>query len=193
MTIDSFEDFEAAAAATAVATAAVEHAAQVSGSPAGLQLHRRSFLKALGAGAILCFSVRFPHGEAFAASNVPADPPPTVKSYFAISADNTVTLHVGATELGQGIMSALAQLAAEELRVPWSSMKAVHGIAELIPAGRSSQSTGGSRSMMNWYTPMRVAAATAREMLLAPLQRRQMPTGIRTSIPAASSPPTAAA
>lgn len=171
MTVDYSEEINSAATESVIhgahETAGSGSTASMAEAPSRLLLHRRSFLKTLGAGAILCFSVRFPDGEAKAAGNVPNDAPPTVNSWFAIGADNSVTLHIGATELGQGIMSGLAQLAAEELRVPWSGMRAVHGIAEIVPAPGRSQSTGGSRSMMNWYTPIRLAAATAREMLVS--------------------------
>lgn len=86
------------------------------------------------------------------------------------SADNVI-LEVGPTEMGQGIMSGLAQLVAEELMLSWSQVRAEHAIP---PAGTNpyanplfhAQVTGGSTSMRGWYLPLRQAAATARQLLL---------------------------
>ena len=93
--------------------------------------------------------------------------------YLKIDTANNVTLFIGPTEMGQGIMTGLAQLVAEELKLTWSQVSVEHG----IPSAQSpnpfanplfgAQLTGGSTSMRGWYIPLRTAAAKARELLLA--------------------------
>ena len=93
-------------------------------------------------------------------------------AYLKIDTQNKVTLLVGPTEMGQGIMTGLAQLAAEELMLDWAQISVEHAMP-VSPTNPYSnplfgmQLTGGSTSMRGWYTPMRTAAATARDMLLA--------------------------
>jgi isoquinoline 1-oxidoreductase beta subunit len=102
-----------------------------------------------------------------------AVPPPStfLGAYIKIDALDNVTVEIGPTEMGQGIMTGLAQLVAEELMLSWSQVRAEHA----IPKGAANpyanplfhaQITGGSTSMRGWYLPMRQAAAVARQMLL---------------------------
>ncbi len=96
-----------------------------------------------------------------------------IGAYIKIDATNTVTVVLGSTEMGQGILTGLAQLAAEELNLNWSQVRAEHAPATTAwpnPYGNPLfgwQLTGGSTSTRGWYAPLRLAAAIARDTLLA--------------------------
>ncbi|MDQ2756074.1 MAG: molybdopterin-dependent oxidoreductase, partial [Actinomycetota bacterium] len=84
-------------------------------------------------------------------------------------ADESVTILVGAAEMGQGVHTSLAQLVAEDLMVDWARVR-----TEAAPADRAyanpatgSQLTGGSMSIRGYHTAMRLAGAAARDMLRA--------------------------
>jgi len=75
-----------------------------------------------------------------------------------------VTVLVARSEMGQGVRTALPMLVAEELQVDW---KDVH-FEQAIPApAYGDMSTGGSRSIVTSWEPLRKAGAQAREMLIA--------------------------
>ncbi|MBI1198080.1 MAG: molybdopterin-dependent oxidoreductase [Phenylobacterium sp.] len=112
-------------------------------------------------------------GATGTASAAAALPTTDLGAYLRIDGANDVTLLIGATEMGQGIMTGLAQLIAEELMLDWTQVKVEHADAFAgqpnpfaNPLFRA-QLTGGSTSMRGWYTPLRKAAAVARELLLA--------------------------
>lgn len=89
--------------------------------------------------------------------------PPT--TWFEISPENKVTLYVPKVEMGQGVHTALAQIAAEDLEVSWEQLEVVQaatGQGLDDPSG-----TGGSTSVSALYLPLREAGATLREMLRA--------------------------
>lgn len=86
---------------------------------------------------------------------------PTV--WFEIEPDNMVRLYVPKVEMGQGIHTALAQIGAEELEIPFERLKVIQATTHLGPV--DSSGTQGSSSVVNLYTPLRQAAATMREML----------------------------
>jgi isoquinoline 1-oxidoreductase beta subunit len=89
--------------------------------------------------------------------------------WFEIHADNTVRLYVPKAEMGQGIHTALAQIAAEELEVAWDSLEIVH--ASTAQADDNFRGTSGSMSVSSMFDPLRQAAATLREMLRAEAAR----------------------
>jgi isoquinoline 1-oxidoreductase beta subunit len=136
---------------------------------------RRSFLKAsaaLGGGLLIGF-----HLPAFARQ---LDVEPSLKegatqpafepnAWIRIGTDDQVTLMVASSEMGQGVMTAIPMLAAEELDADWSK---VH--AEFAPANKDyynpiigQQLTGGSTAVRGFWKPVREAGAAAREMLIA--------------------------
>ncbi len=102
----------------------------------------------------------------------PAEAGAALGAYLKIDTRNNVTLLIGPTEMGQGIMTGLAQLVAEELMLAWSQVSVEHAVPQ-VPTNPYAnplfglQLTGGSTSMRGWYQPLRKAAAIAREMLLA--------------------------
>lgn len=137
-------------------------------------LDRRNFLKGAAATLIIPFTVSLSPREASAkaASRAKAGPV-SLGAYISIDASDIVTVSIGSTEMGQGIMTGLAQLVAEELGLDWSQVRAVHAPASTAwpnPYGNpifGAQLTGGSTSMMGWYKPLRTAAAIVREVLIA--------------------------
>lgn len=114
-------------------------------------------------------------GGATSSTQSAAAPPAATSlgAYLKIDTQNNVTLYIGPTEMGQGIMTGLAQLVAEELMLTWTQVRVEHSDIPSTPPNPYAnplfglQLTGGSTSMRGWYLPLRKAAATAREMLLA--------------------------
>src|SRR5690606_2392648 len=90
-------------------------------------------------------------------------------SWIRIDAEGEITVFTGKVELGQGIKTALRQVAAEELEVE-------PGEINLITAdtGRTPDEgfTAGSQSMQNSGTAIRNAAAQVREILITEAARR---------------------
>ena len=76
-----------------------------------------------------------------------------------------MTLYVPKVEMGQGVHTALKQIAVEELGIPWESLTVLQGTTSLGP--QDSSGTQGSTSVSSSFTPLREAAATLREMLQA--------------------------
>jgi isoquinoline 1-oxidoreductase beta subunit len=83
--------------------------------------------------------------------------------WFAIAPDGAVTMAMPKVEMGQGIHSALAQIAAEELGVEWGQIS-VRQSGSLGPVSDAG-GTSASNSVVSLFTPLRQAAATMREML----------------------------
>lgn len=132
-------------------------------------LSRRGFLTLTGAGLFLPMAFGVTNRAAAAASASPV----MVGAYIRIAPTNVVTVVVGSTEMGQGIMTGLAQIVASELDLDWAQVRGEHAPASALwpnPYGNpifGAQLTGGSTSMMGWYTPLRQASALVREALLA--------------------------
>jgi isoquinoline 1-oxidoreductase beta subunit len=133
---------------------------------------RREFFKAgaaLGAGLTLGFYL-MPARGARLAVNTPAGESFAPNAFIRIAPDNTVTVLVKHLEMGQGVNTGLPALVAEELEVPWDSIRvesapADPGLYNNLLWGPM-QGTGGSTAMANSYEQLRKAGATAREMLL---------------------------
>ncbi len=132
-------------------------------------LDRRSFLKTGLAGATgLVIGFYLPgKREVFAAT--PATAPQVMNAFIQITPDDKVTILISKSEMGQGVETSLAMLAAEELGCDW---KRIH--TEFAPAAQvyfdpafGMQGTGGSQSIHSGWTPMRQAGAAARTMLIA--------------------------
>jgi nicotinate dehydrogenase subunit B len=89
--------------------------------------------------------------------------PRDVDSWLSIDTDGTITLASGKVEFGQGIQTGFAQLAAEELDVPFARIKVVMGQTNLVPV---ESSTVGSQSTRGTGPIIRQAAAELRQWLL---------------------------
>jgi isoquinoline 1-oxidoreductase subunit beta len=84
-------------------------------------------------------------------------------AWFEVRPDNSITLYVPKVEMGQGVHTALKQIAIEELGIPWETLTVIQGTTSLGP--QDSSGTQGSTSVSSSFTPLREAAATLREML----------------------------
>jgi CO/xanthine dehydrogenase Mo-binding subunit len=87
----------------------------------------------------------------------------TVDSWLAVDSNGDVTIYVGKVELGTGIMTALAQIAAEELDVPFARVTVIQGDTDLTP---DQGYTAGSQSLQSSRPVLQQAAAEARAILL---------------------------
>ncbi|HKY09370.1 MAG TPA: molybdopterin cofactor-binding domain-containing protein, partial [Candidatus Binatia bacterium] len=128
-------------------------------------LTRRQFLKGTGA-LIVSFNILPPAGKVFAQfAKLPSGDidPTSLDSWLAITPDGLVTFYTSKVELGTGTITALAQIVAEELDVPFKHIKMVQGdTSSSIEQG----STVGSRTIERAGPQIRQAAAAARQELL---------------------------
>src|SRR5437764_5398870 len=84
-------------------------------------------------------------------------------AWIRIGANSSATVFTGKVELGQGIVTALAQIAAEELELPLSRVRMISGDTGQTP---NEGQTAGSQSIENSGTALRMAAAEVRGMLI---------------------------
>ncbi|MGH3264993.1 MAG: molybdopterin cofactor-binding domain-containing protein, partial [Trebonia sp.] len=82
-----------------------------------------------------------------------------------INTDGTASFALPRAEVGQGITTLMAQLISEELELPIDKIDIT--LADARPELLFNQLTGGSNSTRSMYTPVRTAAAIARERLTA--------------------------
>ncbi|MFO7652764.1 MAG: molybdopterin cofactor-binding domain-containing protein [Candidatus Krumholzibacteriia bacterium] len=123
---------------------------------------RRDFLKIVGGGIVVLFTAGgwpISSAEAQRGRPFPSDP----NAYLRIGEDGTVTIFAGKIEMGQGVVTSLAQMAAEELRVPLDAIRMVMGDTDLCPWDMG---TFGSLTTRFFGPPLRAAAAEARDILL---------------------------
>jgi isoquinoline 1-oxidoreductase beta subunit len=95
---------------------------------------------------------------------------PEITAWVVIGPDDNVTIRVARSEMGQGSLTALPMLVAEELGCDWGKVKAEFASPEEnLRRNRvwGDMSTGGSRSIRASQDYLRKAGATAREMLIA--------------------------
>lgn len=140
---------------------------------------RRQFLKAGAAtsgGLVIGFN--FSLGNKPALAQTPQAPQALnlnqPNAFLRIAQDGTVTVQVKHLEFGQGVMTSLPMLLAEELECDWTKIR-----AELAPAApvyvHSSfgmQITGGSSSVSNSWVQLRTVGAMARTMLVTAAANR---------------------
>jgi CO/xanthine dehydrogenase Mo-binding subunit len=131
-------------------------------------LTRREFLAASGA-LIVGFSLASSllHAQQAAAGpKLPGslDSNPMLDSWIRIDADGSITLFTGKAELGQGVKTALIQIAAEQLYVPPQRIRLITADTRQTP---DEGYTAGSNSMKDSGTAIMNAAAQVREILIA--------------------------
>jgi isoquinoline 1-oxidoreductase subunit beta len=104
--------------------------------------------------------------EAFDSGDGPPSKPTNDPwAWFEISPDSQLRLFLAKIEMGQGVHTALAQIAAEELEVTVAELEVVQASTAVGP--QDPAITSGSNTVSSLYTPLREAAATLREMLRA--------------------------
>jgi CO/xanthine dehydrogenase Mo-binding subunit len=133
-------------------------------APRCFALDRRAFLQLFGGGLLVCLTPEIAaaqeSGRGFGGrQQVPND----IAAWIHISADNRVSVFTGKIECGQNIRTSLAQLVAEELRVPFDSITMVMGDTDLTPYDTG---TFGSQSTPQMGPRLRNMAAAARQTLL---------------------------
>ena len=126
-------------------------------------LSRRAFTGGLGA-LVVSFSLapRLVIGQAPRLPGSLAGNP-MLAAWLRIGADGTATVFTGKVELGQGIVTALAQIAAEELDLPLTKLRMISADTGQTP---DEGQTAGSQSIENSGTALRLASAEARAILL---------------------------
>jgi isoquinoline 1-oxidoreductase beta subunit len=131
-----------------------------------MQLTRGDFIKAVGSFGVLALVVGA-DGCAHSAGNPPPDFAPN--AWLIVHPDETVTIFVAHSEMGQGVATGMPTLIAEELDVPMNAVRIEFALA--APAYMTGianlQITGGSESTLLAWLPLRRIGATARAMLVA--------------------------
>jgi CO/xanthine dehydrogenase Mo-binding subunit len=94
---------------------------------------------------------------------------PRLSRWVTVSAGGTIGLRVGKVELGQGILTALAQVAADELGVPLEQIRVLPARTDVGP---DEGLTAGSMSIQDAVPAVRLAAASARALFVAGAARR---------------------
>lgn len=140
-------------------------------------LSRRTFLRAsatASGGLVLALSVgckRKPREEAVGPEGIrPPEPGADLNAWIHLEADDRIIMRIAESEMGQGVLTALSMILAEELDADWSKVSAEHAPCDAERYGR--QGTGGSSSIRQGWEPMKKAGATARGMLLAAAAER---------------------
>jgi isoquinoline 1-oxidoreductase beta subunit len=131
------------------------------------KMNRRSFVVgAASVGGGLALGLNIPFGSQVVRA---ADGSPEVNAWVVIRPDDTVVIRIARSEMGQGSLTGLAQLVAEELECDWSKVT-----TEFPTPGQSlarkrvygDMSTGGSRGIRTSHQYVREAGAAARTMLI---------------------------
>ena len=132
------------------------------------KVHRREFLKNSAAGAtglVLGFYLPQRASAELAPVAAGAFAP---NAWIRITPDDTITLVIDKSEMGQGVVTSLSMLLAEELECDWTKVR-----TEFAPADKAyfnpifgMQGTGGSMSIRASWKPLSQAGASAREMLI---------------------------
>jgi isoquinoline 1-oxidoreductase subunit beta len=129
-------------------------------------LDRRSFLRvtALAGGGMMVATYLDPFTGVFAQG--PQGPAAAFvpNAFVKITPDNVVTIIAKNPEIGQGIKTSLPMLIAEELEVPWESIRIEQ--ADLDQTKYGQQNAGGSTATPNNYDPLRRVGAVLRGMLV---------------------------
>jgi CO/xanthine dehydrogenase Mo-binding subunit len=125
------------------------------------QLSRRDFLRMAGCGLFIFFVP-----EALEATSLPQPGrayPSDLNAYLKIGTDGRVSLFCSKIEMGQGIITSMKQMLAEELDVALDSIDIVMGDTMLCPWDGG---TVGSRSTKYYGPPLRRAGAEARAIMM---------------------------
>src|SRR5215475_6357300 len=128
------------------------------------RLTRRDFTAGLG-GIVLSFNLSPQLASAQDKPRLPGslDTNRMLDAWLRIGADGKVTVFTGKVELGQGVVTALAQIAAEELDVSLAQVTMVPADTGRTP---NEGQTAGSQSVENSGTALRLAGAEVRAILL---------------------------
>lgn len=127
---------------------------------------RRGFLKTATAGLLIGFCM--PERSELSAQTA-APTPNKVNAWIRVGTDDSVTLMIHKSEMGQGTVTSLSQLLAEELDCDWKKVRTE--FPGLDPAF-GLQGVFGSQSIRTGWIPLRNAGAQARDLLLTAAAQR---------------------
>ena len=136
-------------------------------SPARRKFVAGSAAATAAATAGFTFGFSFPGKSSFAQGMVPG---PEVNAWVVVKPDDTVVIRIARSEMGQGTLTGLAQLVAEELECDWSKVTTEYPTPGQNLARKNvwrDMSTGGSRGIRGSHDYVREGGAMAREMLIA--------------------------
>ena len=125
-------------------------------------MNRREFLKrigVLGGGVVVYFS----YGIPLATAQSTRSEAPAFNAFLRIGTDGRIACYTGKIEMGQGVITSLAQMAADELNAPYDAIDMIMGDTDLCPFDRG---TWGSMTIRFFGPKLREAAAEARAVLL---------------------------
>ncbi|MCK1405659.1 molybdopterin cofactor-binding domain-containing protein [Bradyrhizobium sp. 76] len=132
------------------------------------RMNRRSFVVGTAAvGAGLAIGLDFPFGGPAVVRA--ADGSPEIGAWVVVRPDDTVVIRIARSEMGQGSLTGLAQLVAEELECDWSKVSTEYPTPGQSVARKrvwGDFSTGGSRGIRSSQDYVRKGGATARVMLI---------------------------
>jgi isoquinoline 1-oxidoreductase subunit beta len=133
-------------------------------------ISRRVFLQASAAtsgGLVLGFHIV--GGNKAANAQPPTKPITAPNAFLRIARDGSITVQVKHLEFGQGVLTSLPMLVAEELGCDWRDVRAALAPSSPVYAHTAlgMQMTGGSSSVSNSWEQMRMVGATARAMLVS--------------------------
>jgi isoquinoline 1-oxidoreductase beta subunit len=137
----------------------------------GTTISRRGFMKTVG-GLTFGFTLPGLAGKALAQESA------RFNAWVTIAADNTVTVMLPVSEMGQGILTTLPLILAEELDADWSKVKIEYAppipkvYGNYHPIFNGAMVTAASLSVAGYYTPLRIGGAQARRVLLDNVARQ---------------------
>jgi nicotinate dehydrogenase subunit B len=132
-------------------------------SKASPGMKRRDFFKLLG-GGIFIFIHPFDPSELFGLQARQSRSLPTdFNAFLHITEDGSVNCYTGKIEMGQGAITSLPQIMADELEVQYERVKMFMGDTDLCPWDRG---TNGSQTIRSFSLSMRAAAAEAKVVLI---------------------------
>lgn len=130
-------------------------------------ISRRSFLKGLGiSGFVLAAGMPLmaqADDQKYGADTMPGGTVDNPLVFIAIDEDGSVTILSHRSEMGQGVLTSLPMVVADEMEADWEQVKVIQAPGDEARFGN--QNTDGSRSMRHFFTPMRRCGAAARLML----------------------------
>lgn len=126
-------------------------------------MKRREFFKLLGGGIFIFFQPWDPFDFFDTQTQQRRSLPSDFNAFLQITEDSTVKCYTGKMEMGQGAITSLVQIMADEIEVPFDKVKMVMGDTDLCPWDGG---TNGSRTIRSFSPNMRAAAAEAKTILM---------------------------
>lgn len=130
---------------------------------------RRLLGTAVAAAGAFTFGFRFPAPSKALAQGAAAPATPEINAWVVVQSDDTVIIRIARSEMGQGTLTGLAQMVAEELECDWSKVTTEYPTpGQNLARGRiwGNMSTGGSRGIRDSHDYVRRGGAAARMMLV---------------------------